>query len=676
MQRTLKTALTFLLCASVSSAALRGAPRRVQERQPTFTSKTALVTINVIALGRDGKPVPGLAADDFEVKINGRVQPVQAVAYLDVPDATLKTPAASTDTLSVAARRTAVNTAPPRDARVFVVVIDDLSFEAGQGKALFVSAEGFVARLPPGDYAGFALTSGAQTINPSRDRRPVLSALKRAVGQMLSPTRVYTDPPIVGIGEAMQIEGGNNGVAQEVMLRECLDPKMAAAVGSRGIDTLTRMSSCTAAVPFRANQIASQIKAMRQRQIQSLTSLIASLGSVAGVKHVVLLSNGFAVTREVLDFQPIARAAAVAGVQLSTMVQEGDIDLSDIGSSVGSDNGSSPVSPGQAQRRREDDIVLIGGAQTMTNMAGGQFYRVIGQPLRFFERVATSASAVYRLGVALPAGLAPGKPIDVTASVKRAGVSALTSQHSAAPIQEAPLSVDEQVKNALDRGETRYGVPIQVAAIVRRSATAGLLEIGTTASTPATTAGPVNFSIGLVDGNGALRTGKRSVNDKTSDYRATFAFPVTPGPHQVRIAASDASGNVGAVTLAVNAALTTIETVDASDVLLWATDAQGNRQLLPFEDLPDGLTNLTVMVELYSKQAQMQKIDIRFSIVDDVGRVIAEKAAAIASGANGVARADAPFELTRLAQGRYTLRASVVLDGKPAGDLSTSFQRR
>ena len=84
------------------------------------------------------------------------------------------------------------------------------------------------------------------------------------------------------------------------------------------------------------------------------------------------------------------------------MVQEGDIDISDIGPASDVGGGSAP-NPGRALVRRNDDRALLAGVQTLTDMAGGQFYRVIGQPIRFFDRVTASASAVYRLGVALPA---------------------------------------------------------------------------------------------------------------------------------------------------------------------------------------------------------------------------------------------------------------------------------
>src|SRR5687767_11397030 len=161
-----------IACVLVLLPALAQAPPPAGGQQrPTFTTSTTLLTLDVTALDRDGKPVAGLQPGDFEVKIDGSIQPVQTLAFIqntvDVP----ATSAAEPLLPGVSARRTAVNASLPSQSRVFVVVVDDLSFEAGAGKGLFVSAEAFVSQLPASDFVGFALTSGSGSINPTRDRR-------------------------------------------------------------------------------------------------------------------------------------------------------------------------------------------------------------------------------------------------------------------------------------------------------------------------------------------------------------------------------------------------------------------------------------------------------------------------------------------------------------------------
>jgi hypothetical protein len=53
---------------------------------PVFRSGVTLVTVDVTVLDKDGRPVPGLAADDFQIKLNGKLQPVRALSYVQVAE--------------------------------------------------------------------------------------------------------------------------------------------------------------------------------------------------------------------------------------------------------------------------------------------------------------------------------------------------------------------------------------------------------------------------------------------------------------------------------------------------------------------------------------------------------------------------------------------------------------
>ena len=652
-----------------------------QQSAPVFSTKTTLLTLDVTVLDRDGKPVAGLEPGEFEIKVNGTVRPVQALAYLEVEGSGPRAPLPPTATapVGVSSRRTAVNAALPERGRVFVIVVDDLSFEPGRGKPLFVSAESFVSSLPPSDFVGFALTSGSRSISPTLDRRAVLDALKHAVGVFSNPADLSL-PPVVSIGEALEIaENGSTGKAREVMLRECFDPRVAAQMGALSADRLRATNSCADDVPVRASRIVQQIRSIREQQLQSLESIVTSLRQATGIKHVVFLSNGVPVTRDISGIAAVARTMGVAGVQVSTMVEEGDIDLRDSGSSVESQGGSSgPVNPGRARSRREDDRLLLGGAQTLTDMAGGQFYRVIGQPQRFFDRVTASASAVYRLGVSLPRDMKPGQDLTIAATVKRPGASALATRYAEAPEPDVPAAPEQRVLTAVTRGDTLSGVPMTLGAIVRRGAAPGQVEIGAAVSIPGGIPGPLTTVVGLLDGTGALRSSKRSVPAPSggADYSLTFAFPVAQGSYQMRVAVADSRGNVGAVSLPINASLKTFAGLEASDVLTWTRDADGRMHLQVLDELPRDAGAITAMIELYPPSAApAPEIAVRFVLLDSADRPLATQNANLAAG-GGVLRADASFDLNALAPGLYSLRADIAAAGRPAGSTSTSFRRR
>ena len=661
----------ILACLLVLLPTLDQEPQR-----PTFSTSINILTLDVTALDRDGKPVAGLRPEDFEIKINGSVRTVQTVAYIEAKVAGASTaPAAEPLVPAVSVRRSVVNARLPNESRLFVIVVDDLSFQPGSGKALFVSAERFVAKLPASDYVGFVLTSGSASVNPTRDRQSVLTALKRTVGMFSNPANVV-DPPTVGISEAFDIDDGSESRERDVILRECLDSKETTAYANRSVVFLRGISQCAGRVTSRAKLIVQQVRATRERQIRSLESIVDSLKGAGGIKNLVLLSGGVAVTKGVDELLPVARAAARAGVQISTMVEEGDIDLSDMGSGGSDGSGSSAPNPGRAKVRRDDDKMLFGGAQTMTDMAGGQFYRVIGQPTRFYERVTVSASSVYRLGVELPSNTKPGQDLSISASVKRSGVSAIASRYASAPEPEVSLPPAEIMAAAVKRGETLYGVPISFGAIVRRGAAPGQIEIGTVITVPGSVDGPLEATIGVLDGAGALKSGKRSVPAvANSDYSITYAIPVQQGPHQIRVAVQDASGKVGAVAMAINATLNVMGDLQTSDLLTWTPDAGGRMRLLVVEDLPSDVKSLTGMLELYAAATLPADLAVRFALLDSSGKSVQDKNANLTPGA-GTVRADAQFAVDALTPGKYALRADVSVGGKQIGSVTTPVSKR
>ena len=85
---------------------------------PTFRSTTSLVLVDVSVLDQDGRPVPGLGPDDFQVKLNGQVRPVKAVTYEEAA-AKAAPPVAGSTSVAVPA---ATNAKPAGDPRVFVVM--------------------------------------------------------------------------------------------------------------------------------------------------------------------------------------------------------------------------------------------------------------------------------------------------------------------------------------------------------------------------------------------------------------------------------------------------------------------------------------------------------------------------------------------------------------------------
>ena len=68
---------------AVLAAVVAGGAVSAQSAQtPTFKSTTALLVVDVSVLDAQGRPVPNLTANDFQVKLDGQVRPVRTVTPL------------------------------------------------------------------------------------------------------------------------------------------------------------------------------------------------------------------------------------------------------------------------------------------------------------------------------------------------------------------------------------------------------------------------------------------------------------------------------------------------------------------------------------------------------------------------------------------------------------------
>ena len=100
------------------------AGRASAQAPPSFAAQAELVTVDVVVLGPDGKPVPGLTRDDFVVKEDGRPQTLTAFEAVEALVPALASP--QTVASSPSQARVATNVAGPPTRRTFAIVFDDL----------------------------------------------------------------------------------------------------------------------------------------------------------------------------------------------------------------------------------------------------------------------------------------------------------------------------------------------------------------------------------------------------------------------------------------------------------------------------------------------------------------------------------------------------------------------
>ena len=153
MQRPLHNAvagclLLCLLAAFFVSTAASQLPPPGASQQPTFRASVDLVTLDVIPRGQDGRFVPNLTADDFQVLEDAVPQKVASVVLVNggrVFNLTqpVSPAAASPDGLVLPAARATAD----EGGRVFVLIVDDLHFTATETPVVRALLRKVITRL-------------------------------------------------------------------------------------------------------------------------------------------------------------------------------------------------------------------------------------------------------------------------------------------------------------------------------------------------------------------------------------------------------------------------------------------------------------------------------------------------------------------------------------------------
>jgi VWFA-related protein len=621
------------------------------QQTPIFRSGVDLVALDVTVVDKDGVPVSGLAAKDFVVTLAGQQRPVRALDYLTFGVA----PAVEVTSTSRETRNDPAAGPANRGARVITLLIDDLSARAGQMTLLTTAAERTLTSLDAGDLVGLTTTSGlGPVVNPTRDRTAIFTALasKDAMGR----NEDVAAPFYIAINEAIDIENGIRDVLPRVAGREC-------AIADLG-------EGCPEMVAHAARRVARDTVHRVATQLRAYTQVINAMRSGTSPRVVIALSTGLAPGADGhhLDLDPLTRAAAEAGVLFYALTEvSDDVDMRD-------------VTNARAQARREEGAFLTSGVQVVAKAAGGEAFRVIGQADRFFKRIASETSGIYRLGVDLPLSGGKTRFLDAKVTVNRPGMTIRTRRHALVPSAAADaVSIDESLKARIAQGGVAYGVPMALATALRRERAGAGLQLGVNVQVPDSVASPLTAMFALMNEAGAVVQAGRPAVTRTAaddDHRVAFGVPLAPGAYRLRFSVADANGNIGSVEHPVTARLARFGRVAVSDVFLTWSGADGKRQFLALETLPDTAATLLASLELYPdapEQAGDLRVRLDLTRVGEASPRVEEDVVPVRDGTLLLATVAIPA--ADLPSGSYMLRATVLESGQVTGTVTTGLRR-
>ena len=430
---------------------------------PVFQTESALVTVDVVVLASDGKPVSGLTRDDFVVKEDGRPQ---TLAAFEAVEATVPGLAAPPTTGTPSAARFATNVSAPPTRRTFAIVIDDLHIGEMNIEQAKKAVEAFVeTQTLPGDR--LVLLTAADGRYWATNRGAADGGFERALDRVVS-RRGGRDRLALRMSpvEAMRIaEAGDELVAERVLRRRAVLSGLCVWTGVACECSMgARSGECM--VPPGAPG-AEETYALARRSIQQTLQVLRvaaqRLGAERERKTLVLVSEGFMLDPGFDGFRQVREECARSNVVVYFLDARGLATGPEFLSAAGP-TGAIPaqdIGPTLAMWRLEDT-----GSRTLAEETGGRVLQT-NDLVSGLTTVADESRVTYLLGYEPTNGKRDGRYRKLKVDVRRpdlqvrarSGYFAMSGKEKPAP---KPTAVQRALRDLFDAD----AIPLRLAAYV------------------------------------------------------------------------------------------------------------------------------------------------------------------------------------------------------------------
>jgi VWFA-related protein len=177
------SALTLL--AAVSAGGFVAAQSQAPQAPPVFRAEANLVEVMVRVTDANGQFVPGLTLKDFQLREQGRPQTIVAFDHVNLPREPVRTAEAGRPLLAAPDMSTVATNERAREARLFVLLLDDMLTSRELTIPVRTIAREFVERhVQPADWVAVLSTTGRNVLTQdfSGDKTRALATIDRYMG--------------------------------------------------------------------------------------------------------------------------------------------------------------------------------------------------------------------------------------------------------------------------------------------------------------------------------------------------------------------------------------------------------------------------------------------------------------------------------------------------------------
>jgi hypothetical protein len=214
-------------------------------------------------------------------------------------------------------------------------------------------------------------------------------------------------------------------------------------------------------------------------------------------------------------------------------------------------------------------------------------------------------------------------------------------------------------------------LPLRIAAHAFRADTAGQLRIAVTLDSPATGVVLSAAMVGAFDEAGQLVAGLEMSADALANQPTTAAMLVPEGRYRLRVAAVDSTGRGGSADLGLDAHLTSIGGLRASDVMVGLSRAGAFVPTLEYLDEPTAFA----MLEVYA--SQMLPVRAVFEVASTLNGPALKTMPGLVEQTPDASRiiVTSVLPIADLPPGDYVVRAILTPEGQPSGRVVSALRK-
>jgi VWFA-related protein len=291
----------------VQTSEVKDSPN-AQDATTSFKVRVNLVLVRVVVRDADGKIVPNLKKDDFELRDNRKPQTISTFS-VETPASHASPPKLDSDSTAPPSGPTAIK-APATPQRFVALLFDDLHLSPDDSLLLRKAAAPLLSTIGPGDRFGIFTTSGTVHEEFSANRDKLNEALQHVASRSDEALSTAGCPPMTYY-QAYQILEGNDPNALQIAV------SVAVACSGGGQQEAIPLVKSTAQRELSIGENKLQVS------FGNLDTLIRRMTTLPGQRIVVLMSPGFFVTPQMYLTQDFIDKATKAGLVINIVDARG-----------------------------------------------------------------------------------------------------------------------------------------------------------------------------------------------------------------------------------------------------------------------------------------------------------------------------------------------------------------